>query len=70
MKMSCTDLSEQKSEMVKYIGLLSVYLFINMWLIITDFCTDSNFNIHCAASSINFSCFLCIFCASILFELV
>ena len=52
--------------MVKYISVFN--LFIDMWLMITDFCTDSNFDIYCAASSINCSCYLCIFCVSILFE--
>ena len=32
-------------------------LFIDMWLIITDFCTDSNFDNYCAAFSIDFSVF-------------
>ena len=56
--MYCTDLSERKSEMVKYFSVL--YLFIDMWLIITDFCTYSNFDIYWAASSINFSWFFMI----------
>ena len=61
-----TDLSKRKSEMVTYISVFN--LFIDMWLIITDLCTD--FDIYCAASSIDFSVFVCLFCAAILFELV
>ena len=54
--------------MVTYISVFN--LIIDMWLIITDFCTDSNFDIYCAASSIDFSVFVCLFCAAIVFELV
>ena len=55
MQISCTDLSKQKCEMAKYFRVF--YLFIDMWLITTDLCTDSNIDIYCAASRINFSCF-------------
>ena len=39
----------------KYISVFN--LFIDRLLIITDFCWGSNFDIYCAASNINFSCF-------------
>ena len=41
--------------MVKYFRVF--YLFIDIWLIITDFCTDSTIDIYCAASRIKLSCF-------------